>query len=639
MYTEGNMKKIIFAALAAAMGLAVSCQKDNDNMETGKTEVREVSINAVMEPGASVRSTETDGKFAWAGGDAISVYTSAGSFKKFILDSESAGKSEGIFTGTLNNGEVMEDYAVYPYSGSHRVENGNLIVNFPAEYGDFNTEYAANTNALMIAELTNETIDDNEASFTFNHVAGVLRIAFKGMPQKAAKVVFTADTGITGDFNVNTDSEGNKIVNTVAATETNKTVAISFKPLAATVEDEMVFYFPLPVGTYNEFTVSIQDKDGKTGWTKTVSGSSSIKRKNLSRLPVLTLDIDEVFLTLSDKIERGGERVIDSAVEVIDFKGLNIAKDLTLILNAAVGEIKVGGNTDSNNITIEVKKDVEYPAFTFNQGTKNLTIKGDLETSKPLTKKIDVKHSNYVTFTNIKATGSGQITTHEDGAYTDVNNLTVKNCVATDMDVAFVKLGGPMKDAKILNNTIAFKNSAVAVKDNDMVNHAIYMYFLVGNVLIEGNTITKTPKHGIYANYPDGDVYLTIKNNNISGVVEDCIKTDLVNNVIATGNVLDAPEFGIRFDRLDATPARIPANFTISDNTISTNGANGASAICVRFRQLENAPNTITVNLTAKDNKAGTGGIPNGQDYSFTADSGTTMTLTGDYSTPFITNN
>ncbi len=355
-------------------------------------------------------------------------------------------------------------------------------------------------------------------------------------------------------------------------------------------------------------------------------------------IPVGEINKDTTPADFKTILEKGGNVAVTDPMASIDFAGLAIAKDLTLTLEAGVTDVKLGGNVAATaaaaavvkaaatlpNITVVVSKGVEFPNFTFNNATENYTIKGDLNTDKPLTKKIltSGKVTNF-TVENVKATGEARI---ESSA----TNVTVKNCVATDVNGSFVFLSG-VRNANILDNTI----SLVASYDdpNDKYDNAVGLYYCAGDILIDGNIITKTSKHGIFSNGGFDDIDLTISNNTISGVYEDGIKTDRAAKVTVTGNVIEAADYGIRLDRIETKKT---AEYVITGNTISIDGLENdnktaTSAIRVRYRQDE-YPGGATVNLTAKGNKIGKNGIPSGKYVNFTSEG---MTVTGDYENAF----
>ena len=85
------------------------------------------------------------------------------------------------------------------------------------------TSYSyGSTNAPMVAEVTNTTL-------AFKHVGGLMRFIVKGMPNTATSFTFTANTGITGDFEVTENSDGENIISAATATNDNKTVTINFE--------------------------------------------------------------------------------------------------------------------------------------------------------------------------------------------------------------------------------------------------------------------------------------------------------------------------------------------------------------------------------------------------------------------------
>ncbi len=285
--------------------LALSCSQEEMIDPSESFEQYNTSIVAVMEGDDDTKSqVGAEGNFTWAAGDRISVWTengTSGSFSTFTLSEDSDGRKEGKFNGTLAEGAQVKGYAIYPASENHTCNaDGTLTLHLPSEYGDFDTDYSPNTHALMIAKA--DEAGSETQSITFRHLAGVLRLTLKNVPAGAAQVVFTANTGITGDFKVDPKTEA-PVVNTVEKTETNNTVTIKFKPLAYANISEMQFFFPLPVGEYAGFTVALQDKDGNELWLKSVTKTNKIVRKTLSSLPSFSIISDEVATQLQKERE------------------------------------------------------------------------------------------------------------------------------------------------------------------------------------------------------------------------------------------------------------------------------------------------------------------------------------------------
>ncbi len=260
----------MFALIAC---LATSCERGGDEV-SGKDVNSTLTISATMESGNVARSTESDGEFLWSTGDAIAVCTDAGTFARLDLDSASDGKAEGVFKGNLAPGESMSGYAVYPYSESHSWNGTTLGVNLPAEYGSATAAISRNTNAVMVAAIESP----DATSFTFNHVAGVLKLSLANLPADAAKLVLTTDKGITGNFTV---TDGEISTSTPAG---NTSVTVRFAPLAASTSAD--FYIPLPTGSYENFTLSVQNADGIQLWGKAVASATgnTIARRTLALL-------------------------------------------------------------------------------------------------------------------------------------------------------------------------------------------------------------------------------------------------------------------------------------------------------------------------------------------------------------------
>ncbi len=293
------MKKILLTALSAFALIATSCSSDEDvftdelPVEQESNEV-EFVLSATMEDYSSTRATvDVDGSvgtFKWAMGDTISLLMSSGKFKPLGLLPEYDGATTGKFKGMVSEGETAGAFAIYPYSANHTETTAHLA----AEYGDAEAEYTENTNALMRAEIT-----EGGSEAAFNHLAGVLRIQFAGVPAGTDRFVFAANgKNITGDFTI-VDNEGNGEVQLGDGQGSGSTVKIKFKATAA--DQAMTFYVPLPVGTYQKFTVELKQGDA-TLFSHTVNKSAgqTISRGSLSVMPELTFTkADEGYYSIS----------------------------------------------------------------------------------------------------------------------------------------------------------------------------------------------------------------------------------------------------------------------------------------------------------------------------------------------------
>ena len=278
------MKSRFFLAIATLSLVIAGCE--NIDFEEAGLLNGNVRIKATMEQKEATRSLVDDsGKFTWATGDKISVFTSTSANREFTLSSV-GGTAEGTFDGALVGTETMSTCAVYPYNAQHTVSGNALTVTLPAEYGDFTTVYAPNTHAIMVAKIDAAQSQTSLSNLDFKHLGGVLRFAIDNMPVDAAQFVFTAtDKDVTGTFSVNLEN-AEPVINAASSATTNNTVTIKFKPLTEAT-DGMIFYVPLPVGTYTGFSIAVNKQDGTQLASFSTDKTNTLKRRTLARIPKL----------------------------------------------------------------------------------------------------------------------------------------------------------------------------------------------------------------------------------------------------------------------------------------------------------------------------------------------------------------
>ncbi len=277
-----KLKLLILSAILLA--LFTGCTKEELNQSD--LETFNVTISASTEEDKTRSSVADNGYFTWNKNDKVAVYVTGGAgarFAEFILNS-GAGTHQAIFNGSLLSGESISDYAIYPYSAKHKFNNDILTVNMAKEYGDFNTEYAENTNAPMVANVTQQQ-EATAGRFIFNHLGGVLKFTVKNVPVGAAQFVFTANTGITGDFAV--EKENNEMVIKTKQVSDNDKITIKFKPLTSSAS--LNFYIPLPVGEYKGFSFTINKADGTLLSKYSTQTSNTLTRKMLAKYPELSV--------------------------------------------------------------------------------------------------------------------------------------------------------------------------------------------------------------------------------------------------------------------------------------------------------------------------------------------------------------
>ncbi len=332
-----------------------------------------------------------------------------------------------------------------------------------------------------------------------------------------------------------------------------------------------------------------------------------------------------------DILEEGGNVSLSTEKEVIDFTGLQIKEDLTLILKKNVKEVILGGNNETPivrsssekpNVTIVVSEGLAYPKFTFGETVENYTIKGTSTSAEvfPGNLSLGAGVKNF-TVDGVRfaytATANNQYTI---SANSDVDGLTVRNCVAENLGNRFVNVQGT-KNVQILNNTIVCLDGT---KDAAITSHPDQDAIYAGNVeglLIKDNKITNSMNH--HAIYTTGCKKVTITGNTVVNAFEDAIKVDIKTGTDATitNNTVAAKYNGIRVDNMN------------SDATVVITG-NKISAKCDKDAtygiNLKNGSATSHV-LTIKNNTIGAEGIKLNRNFYINP----AFTPTGDYEMPF----
>ena len=250
-----KIKHYLYLAMAALV--MTNCSQEEELQDIQQESFG--TLTATIEGGS--RSAVTDGGvFSWTSGDAISVWNGS----QYVDYTWSSGDN---FTGSANQ---ISGYAIYP-QGNHPNYSGNGLpqVNLSASY-----TYGS-TNAIMLAK-----VQGNSNNLSFSHLGGLMRFTIKDIPSNATSFTFTANSGITGYFQVQTENGAN-VIKSATGTSTNKTVTINFT--ANDLSNETgTFYVPLPLGTYTGFTIAIGDKQYVSTATNTIN------RRTLLLMPTLT---------------------------------------------------------------------------------------------------------------------------------------------------------------------------------------------------------------------------------------------------------------------------------------------------------------------------------------------------------------
>ena len=258
------MKRII--TYLAAISAFVACSKENPATERLSINVRlaEPVTKALINDSGSGSAS-----FSWENGDEIGVVVS-GKYYRFTLEGKT-GEDTGVFTADLPGGSTIEDGAqvAFPYVAEDYNESTHTFsLTYPTEYtstkdGDFRHRWAGTLS------------EDGSGNFHANlsHQTAILRITYANVPAEATAVQLTADQNLAGS---------------------SKTIKTNLSWHAST----MNFYFPVPAGTYNSFTIQLLN--GETpidGTQKTLANSAmTLETGKIYRTPSVALGPKKILI-------------------------------------------------------------------------------------------------------------------------------------------------------------------------------------------------------------------------------------------------------------------------------------------------------------------------------------------------------
>ena len=356
------------------------------------------TLTATIE--GSSRSAVTDGGvFSWTSGDAISVWNGS----QYVDYTWSSGDN---FTGSANQ---ISGYAIYP-QGNHPSYSGNGLpqVNLSASY-----TYGS-TNAIMLAK-----VQGNSNNLSFSHLGGLMRFTIKDIPSSATTFTFTANSGITGNFQVEPQNDGSNVIKATTS-NSNQSVTISFDN-SQLIDGTGTFYVPLPVGTYTGFTITV----GNCSYTS--QATNTIKRRTLLLMPTFTCD--------GTQLTKGGNAFTLENTE----QDMNVSGDETLV-------IETPNSNDANaKLNLNYAPAEENATLNISDGQT-----GDSQDSKAKVV-VDVENDNTVAELNIDApTLTVELAS---GTYETITAKTAKQTL-------IIKSGVTVKNLKVIGGKVEIEKGA-----------------------------------------------------------------------------------------------------------------------------------------------------------------------------------
>ena len=268
------------------------------------------SIAAVMEDIQTRTAVTDEGTFTWSSGDQVWLEITANPGYVTGTLSSGAGTGSANFSYGTYFGD-MTGKAVYPFNSGHDINGDELSVVLPASY-DLGTNLS-NTNAAMYGV-------EASGKLKFNHLAGVMRFNFKGVPAGVDKFVITVDKKINGTFIADLTDDHPVLQTESTSADSEKTITLNFDEL--TQSQDINIYVPLPLGTYSSLELALMDDD-ETVWNYSNTITNTVNRKSLLLMPTVN-----VSGSISGDLEGGevgeGENPSDAQEgDYVDEYGIN----------------------------------------------------------------------------------------------------------------------------------------------------------------------------------------------------------------------------------------------------------------------------------------------------------------------------
>ncbi len=233
-----EMKRSIIY-LAAAVFAVAACSKELPEINDESQGVT-VTLTASIDQTTKAMVEDPDGKSAgdllsttWNSGDVIAVYTKLGNRVEFSTTDSGATAN---FTGTLAAGDEIDDSSVAIYPAA--IAGGDATqVTMPSSYA---SAEAAKKGIALYGTVSGTSI-------SFSHMGAMLGFQIKEIPTAATTATLTA-TGCAGTFAV---SGG-----LIEKSSESATIVIT---LSDVDKSSAVLAFPVPVGTYDGFSLAFND--------------------------------------------------------------------------------------------------------------------------------------------------------------------------------------------------------------------------------------------------------------------------------------------------------------------------------------------------------------------------------------------
>lgn len=223
----------------------------------------------------------------WMPEDKIGVAPSAGGAFDMFVNKSAESSVMAEFEGQTSLAPSY--FAVYPYDKDAVVADGSISFTLNTEQ-----KYKAGSFDEGAFPMIARSSDTNDDGLMFYNLCGVLEVNLTG-EEKITKISFSSNNKVSGKFSVNANYKQYPEMVADASSLTSTTLDCG-EGIQLKADSPTPFYFVLPPGTYDVFTLMIHTSDGKMMFKQsqkplTIKRSTIIKSGALAYVESVSVDL------------------------------------------------------------------------------------------------------------------------------------------------------------------------------------------------------------------------------------------------------------------------------------------------------------------------------------------------------------
>lgn len=296
-------KHTLYYIALSALAMLTGCSNE-ENFGLKPTDGNRSLTATIEQNDLSRTAVSEEGQVTWTETDAIGVFGTASQNIRFTYQSSTDNGNSATFRGDFPEEETMEQ-AYYPYQENATLSGNALTLHLPSEY-----TYTGNSNAPMLG------VKNNDGTFTFKHLCGLMQVKLTSIPSKSAQFVITSEgETIAGTAVVDNIDASNATLHIKENEQASNTITYHINSTDFT-EEGLTFHIPLPVGEYEKLTVMLKDENNNILFQKSIS-NATIKRAVILSMPILDCEnnISYVLNEQTIQLNKQDESYIESVTE------------------------------------------------------------------------------------------------------------------------------------------------------------------------------------------------------------------------------------------------------------------------------------------------------------------------------------